>query len=217
MILIPVKNLANAKQRLGSVLNRAARTELARAMLHDVLAVVARVAKPAEVSLVTGDPFAISLAGEFQFQVVADHPSRSESDAIAAATGWCVARGIRHTLVIPADIPLVQASELQEIFRSAPAQGSVLVPAADRRGTNAVFRRPAALFPLRFGNDSFNPHLRAAQSVLRPCIVLSLPGIALDIDTPADLQQLAALPGETQAQRLVRQWKNAEAPLAVNE
>jgi len=217
MILIPAKNLANAKQRLASVLNQAARTELAKAMLHDVLEVVAKVEKPADVSLVTCDPFAIALAGEFQFRVIADQLNRSESDAIEAATAWCVARGVRNTLVIPADIPQIQASELQEIFRSAPAAGSVLVPAADGRGTNAVFRCPAALFPLRFGNDSFKAHLTAAQSVQKPCIVLQLPGIALDIDTPADLQQLAALPGETHAQQFFRQWRNAEAPLAVNE
>ena len=46
----------------------------------------------------------------------------------------------------------------------APDEGSVLVPAADGRGTNAAFRRPANLFPLRFGNDSFKPHLAAAQA-----------------------------------------------------
>jgi 2-phospho-L-lactate guanylyltransferase (CobY/MobA/RfbA family) len=37
MILIPVKNLANAKQRLASILDQPTRTELAQAMLFDVL------------------------------------------------------------------------------------------------------------------------------------------------------------------------------------
>ena len=121
------------------------------------------------------------------------------------------------TLVIPGDIPLIQSWELEKIIAAAPAEGSVLVPAADGRGTNAIFRRPAGLFPARFGNDSFKPHHAAAQATGKPCVVLSLPGIALDVDNPEDLRTLAAAPGETRAQRLIRQWDLAELPLAANE
>jgi 2-phospho-L-lactate guanylyltransferase len=101
---------------------------------------------------------------------------------------------------------LIQASELEEILNRAPEEGSVLAPAGDGRGTNAVFRRPANLFPLRFGNDSFKPHLAAAQATGRACIVLQLPGIAADVDNPEDLQQVLALPGETRTQSLLRRW-----------
>jgi 2-phospho-L-lactate guanylyltransferase len=82
----------------------------------------------------------------------------------------------------------------------------VLIPAADGRGTNAAFRRPADLFPLRFGNDSFRPHLAAAQATGKACEVMQLPGIALDVDNPSDLQDLLAAAGETRAQSLLRQW-----------
>jgi 2-phospho-L-lactate guanylyltransferase len=82
----------------------------------------------------------------------------------------------------------------------------VLVPAADGRGTNAAFRRPANLFPLRFGNDSFKPHHAAAQATGKPCLVMKLPGIAVDVDNPPDLEELLSLPGETRAQRLARKW-----------
>jgi 2-phospho-L-lactate guanylyltransferase (CobY/MobA/RfbA family) len=39
--------------------------------------------------------------------------------------------------------------------------------------------------------------------------VLHLPGIAVDVDNPADLQQLISLPGETLAQRLAREYARA--------
>ena len=61
------------------------------------------------------------------------------------------------------------------------------------------FARPAGLFPARFGNDSFKPHHAAAQATGKPCVVLSLPGIALDVDNPEDLRTLAAAPGETRS------------------
>ena len=133
-------------------------------MLHDVVATVAAWPRRPACALVTGDPFAVDLARQYDFEVIPDPANPGETGAIEMATNICVARGIDSTLVIPADIPLIQASELEEILNRAPKEGSVLAPAADGRGTNAVFRRPANLFPLRFGNDSFKPHLAAAQA-----------------------------------------------------
>ena len=206
MILIPVKNLAFAKQRLATWLDQHARTELAQAMLHDVLAAVHGWRNRPPVALVTGDPFATDLARQYDFEIIPDPINPGETGAIEMATRICVERGAESTLVIPGDIPLIQSWELEEIFKRAPGVGSVLVTAADGRGTNAVLRRPADLFPLRFGNDSFKPHHAAALATKKPCIVLELPGIAVDVDNPADLQQLISLPGETRAQRLARQW-----------
>jgi 2-phospho-L-lactate guanylyltransferase len=216
MILVPVKNLKIAKQRLSPVLDQAARTELAQAMLHDVVDALASWPNRPEVAVVSCDSFALSLACKYGFEVIADHKNSGETDAIELATRVCESRGL-DALVIPADIPLVQPWELQAIYDAAPEIGSVLVPAGDGRGTNAVLRRPAALFPLRFGNDSFRPHLAAANATGRPCEVLSLPGIAVDVDNPADLRQLAELPGGRHAQHLARKWDLTEYPLAANE
>lgn len=217
MILLPVKNLSRAKQRLAAILDQPARTELAQAMLLDVLETVADCAHHSEVGIVTSDPFALQLAHQFHFNVIPDNANRGETDAIEIATCFCESHGIDCTLVIPGDIPLIQGWELERVIASAPTEGSVLVPAADGRGTNALFRRPAGLFPARFGNDSFKPHHAAAQATGKPCIVLPLPGIAIDVDNPEDLRTLASAPGETRAQRLIRQWDLADLPLAANE
>ena len=216
VILIPVKSLSGAKQRLAPVCDQASRSELARVMLVDVLEAVAAWSGRPEVSLVTGDSYAAQLAREFDFQVIADPCNAGETDAIEMATQLCETRGMESTLVIPADIPLVKAEELAELYAAAPVEGSVLVPASDGRGSNAIFRRPASLFPLCFGNDSFKPHLAAAQATGKACIVLSLPGIGLDVDNPGDLKQLAEASGETRSQRLVRKWGICETPLAAN-
>jgi 2-phospho-L-lactate guanylyltransferase len=191
VILIPVKNLSAAKQRLAGVLDQPARTELAQTMLRDVVTALAAWPRRPACALVTGDPFALELARQHDIEM---------------ATRLCVERGIDSTLVIPADIPLIQATELEQIYAVAPDEGSVLAPAADGRGTNAAFRRPANLFPLRFGNDSFKPHLAAAQATGRPWQVLQLPRIAVDVDNPEDLQQLLAHAGETRTQSLLRRW-----------
>jgi 2-phospho-L-lactate/phosphoenolpyruvate guanylyltransferase len=211
VILVPVKNLSSAKQRLASVLDQTSRTKLAQAMLHDVLTALHDWRARPSVAVVSSDPHAMKLAEEYDFEVIGDPENPGETGAIEMATQICMERSEDFTLVIPADIPLIQSSELDEILKHAPAEGSVLVPAADGRGTNAAFRRPGNLFPLRFGNDSFKPHQAAARATGKPCVVLNLPGIAVDIDNPEDLQQLGALPGDTRAQRFARDfgWRSA--------
>ena len=209
VILVPVKNLAVAKQRLAAVLDQSSRTRLAQAMLQDVLATLHNWKDRPRVALVTSDPYAVGLAREYRFEIIPDPDNSGETDAIEMATRACVERGVESTLVIPADIPLAQVWELEEIVKNAPAEGSVLVPAADGRGTNAALRRPANLFPLRFGNDSFKPHHAAAQATGKPCVVLNLPGIGVDVDNPADFERLLSLPGETRAQRLGRELVKA--------
>ena len=52
MILVPVKNLKQAKQRLAPALDQSAQTELAKAMLHDVLEVLSSWPGRPEVAIV---------------------------------------------------------------------------------------------------------------------------------------------------------------------
>jgi len=217
MILIPVKHLARAKQRLAAWFDQETRTRLAQTMLLDVCEAIAQVRDLMPVSLVTNDPYALDLARQFRFEVMSDHDNPGETEAIARATRVCVARGAESTLVIPGDIPLITTREIEQILADAPDEGSLLVSAADDRGTNAAFRRPADLFPLSFGNDSFKPHLALAHATGKPCITLTLPGIALDVDNPSDLRDLADAPGETRSQQMVRHWNLADLPQAASE
>ena len=210
MILVPFKNLREAKQRLASVLDAGQRAALAAAMLEDVLnSLVAWPACP-PVSVVTGDHWGIETARGLGFDVIRDEVNGGESKAIEMATRLCKASGATWTLVLPADIPLIEAEDVAEILAAAPAEGSVVVPAADGRGTNAALRRPPALFPLRFGDDSFLPHCAAAEATGKPCIVLKLAGVGLDIDRPADLAAVLERPSETRTQRLLRDWNMTE-------
>lgn len=217
MILVPVKNLVNAKERLSCVLSPAERRALAEAMLQDVLGALAAVNHRTRVGVVTSDPLATTLAQRYGFTIIPDPSNLSETDAIACATEHCLAQGEDSTLVIPGDIPLVQPKDIEQVLAAVPAEGSALVPGWDERGSNAVFRRPGNLFPLRFGNDSFQPHLRAAKATGKPWRVLRLSRIGLDVDNPADLAQLLAAEGDTRSQQLLRSWNLEPQALAAHD
>ncbi len=94
MILVPVKNLASAKQRLAALFDQPTRTELAQAMLLDVLETLGSWEDHPEVGIVTSDPFAIRMARQFHFSVIPDNVNRSETDAIEMATRFCESQGV---------------------------------------------------------------------------------------------------------------------------
>jgi 2-phospho-L-lactate guanylyltransferase len=206
ILLIPVKSLTTAKQRLASVLDQERRSQLAEAMLRDVMMAAAGLLGRIDVALVTGDARARALAAEFGFVVIDDSRNESETAAIEMATAWCEQRGYDTTVVVPGDIPLITSGELQRVLDAAPAEGAVFVPAYDRRGSNCILRRPAAIIPLRFGNDSFLPHCEAMRKTGRELVVLEMPGIGLDVDNPHELELLLQREGSTNAQRLLRSW-----------
>lgn len=215
MILVPIKDFADAKQRLAQVLTAEQRRELARTMFIDVLNALRDVVSRPQVGVVTRDSEAMRLADEFGFLKIYDGLNAGETEAIEAATQQAIARGAQYTLVVPGDAPLVTPNEITRILCAAPPEGAVMASAADGQGTNAVFRRPAALFPLRFGNHSFLPHLRRALATGKPAIVLKLAKVALDIDRASDLYALAKAPGHTPSQQLVRSWGFGQTAVAL--
>jgi 2-phospho-L-lactate/phosphoenolpyruvate guanylyltransferase len=205
-LLIPVKNLTNAKQRLAEVLDQSQRALLAEAMLRDVMSAASGVTDRLDVFLVTGDLRARAIAAEFHFGVIEDTCNESETAAIEMATAWCERQQYDTTVVVPGDIPMITSAELHPVLDAAPTEGAVFVPAYDRRGSNCILRRPASIIPLRFGNDSFLPHCEAMKKTGKPLIVLEMPGIGLDIDNPHELELLVRRPGDTEAQQLLRSW-----------
>src|SRR5579864_4237417 len=104
MILVPIKNLQNAKQRLSPLLTVEERRALAQAMLEDVLHTLGGWQDRPPVALVTNDPLARDLGEEYAFDIIQDKTNVSETDAISMATVMCLGWGAESTLVIPADI-----------------------------------------------------------------------------------------------------------------
>jgi 2-phospho-L-lactate/phosphoenolpyruvate guanylyltransferase len=207
MILIPIKDLSGAKQRLSPILSPEERTQLARAMAEDVFDALVPFALSPGVAVVSGDAWASQQAQRRRFTIVLDDAQEGESAAIEMATSFCLDNEADFSLVFPADIPLITSEEIQLVLDAIPPCGCVVVPAGDGRGTNGILRRPADLIPLRFGNDSLLPHLAAARATGHELVIRELPGIALDVDRPEDLGALLAQPIRSRAQRLLFNWQ----------
>jgi 2-phospho-L-lactate guanylyltransferase len=123
-------------------------------------------------------------------------------------------------LTVPADIPLLQSEDIRQLLSvhhaavDAEAPRFTIVPARDERGSNAVLCSPAGAVPLRFGEDSFLPHLAAARTRGLEPLVLRLSHVELDIDTPEDLALLLRERAPTRTHALLAAW--GPLPLRFN-
>jgi 2-phospho-L-lactate guanylyltransferase len=185
---VPVKEFAGAKQRLAPLLTPQQRQALAIAMLEDVLAALS-LAPLAGVMVNTVDPLASELAERYGARVVSEGARAGHTGAVAAMARLLRAESREAMLTVPGDIPLVTPAEIAAVISARrPAPSLTIVPARDERGSNAVLCSPPLVMPLRFGDDSFFPHLAAARAHGIEPTILKLPGIGLDIDQPDDLR-----------------------------
>ena len=202
--VVPVKELDRAKERLAPVLPPDRRRALMLAMLEDVLTALAATTGLSGLAVVTVDAAACRLAARYGARIIETGARDGHSGAVAAAARLLAAEGCPGMLTLPGDIPLVTPAEITQLLAAhRPAPAFTITPSRDERGSNAIICSPPDAVPLRFGEDSFYPHLRAAEACGINPTVLQLPGVALDVDTPEDLAAFARVPLPTRAHALL--------------
>lgn len=166
-----------------------------KAMVHDVLAEVSQARSVHQTFVVTGSVDVVNWVSHFGVEVIRETAETGETDAVHFALDAMKRRGVDAALVLPGDIPLVRASDVDLVVtaalkESARAPFAALVPSHDRMGTNALLLAPPDVLRLRFGHDSFRYHLNQVVMKRLPLTVVENEHIALDIDEPEDLERL---------------------------
>jgi 2-phospho-L-lactate guanylyltransferase len=182
-LLVPLKRLDDAKTRLASVLSADERSALMLELLHGVLA-AAREADVGPVTIVSSEPLAPNGVPRF------DDSGLSWNDGLAAAMRAVVAEPI--AAVVSADLPRITAEDVHALVAATPDRGMAIARALDG-GTNAVSMRPAGGVMTHFGEpQSAAVHAQATAAAGLAARIVDLPGLAFDVDTPADLEELRA-------------------------
>lgn len=199
--VLPVKNFVSANQRLAGVLTPFERRALAQAMVEDVLTTLSEVAALDGILVVSRDPKAVALSRRYGVRLMVEDGNRGQTAAVMAAAATLAAERVDGLFAVPGDVPLATAAEIDEVLaRHGPAPSMTIVPARDEQGSNCIACSPPDAISFRFGHDSFVRHLEAARLEGIVPRVVHLPGLGLDIDTPADLACLLSRPGKARAQ-----------------
>lgn len=190
--MLPVKRLKGAKQRLSSLLSETERTDLARAMLLDVLNALRHAWGLAGFAVVTDDTEARSLAREHGAALIREAEGGLNA-ALAAGLETLAAYGAGGALIVHGDLPMASAGDISALVAAHPRHmpAATFVSARDG-GTNAMLISPVDSLPPAYGEGSFAKHEAEARRRGMTVTLLDLPGLELDIDTPDDLRRLLA-------------------------
>jgi 2-phospho-L-lactate guanylyltransferase len=181
-VVIPIKAFEQAKDRLSGVLSADQRILLARTTALGVLESV----RGASVFVVCDNSEVSQWATSHGAVVV----SQSGAGLNAAVQeGISAAHEYERVMVVHSDLPL--PSRLRELLGSGVASNTVtLVPDRHRDGTNVLIIPTGVGFTCHYGAKSFEAHKAEATRLGLPLHIVEDDELALDIDTPDDLNAL---------------------------
>lgn len=183
-----MKPLDRAKQRLAGVLDPTDRRALSLAMLQDVAEAGAALDA---VWVVCSDDDAADVAERAGATVKRDPtPDGGLNASLAAITAEAIAADGAGTLILSADCPAATAEDVRAI---ALGHGVALVPDRGGTGTNALWRAPPDVIPSFFGPHSRRAHQSYALAHGLPCAIVARERIALDVDSPRDLDAVLGM------------------------
>jgi 2-phospho-L-lactate guanylyltransferase len=209
--ILPIKRFGAAKQRLARQLGSGARQALVQAMFQDVLAALRHVDGLDAIAVVTANATAARAAHGEGVIVLADSDESGHDEAAAVGIAYAVDQGFERVLLVPGDTPLLDGDEIEALLAGATADGPSLVLMPDRHGsgTNALLISPPTAVRPAFGPGSRERHEQLAASAGVRCRVDPLPSLAVDVDTPEDLDELTALLDDPANRALARLTRGA--------
>lgn len=197
LAVIPVRGSSSAKTRLAPLFTEDERLALVWAMLRRLVDAIRQSGTVDHALIVTRDVEAVARNIEPADDItVLGQPPASDglNGGLDAARQWAHDAGFDIMLVLPGDLPLIDADDLRAIGDTEGAL--VLASDRDEEGTNAmrIDLRTWGPRPFRFrmGPGSFGHHNAEAVLIRERVTPLFRVGIAHDLDTPRDWADLSS-------------------------
>jgi 2-phospho-L-lactate guanylyltransferase len=209
-VILPLKDLVEAKSRLSGLLRPAERRSLAQAMVEDVLSTLVNHPQISAVTLVSDDPSGALLANNYGIEHMPEAVlgCRGLNPVIAKASQLLSKRSGQPIVVLHGDLPCLTGDDISAALKVLE-ENNGLVIGCDRHGlgTNLLAFHTVNQPEFAFGAGSCARHRAWAEEKGIPVHILRRAGIGLDIDEPQDLGllllRLASLEQSHCAQLLV--------------
>lgn len=183
VILIPIRSFVDSKSRLAEVLT----PEQRRSFMIECADRVIAAARDLPKVVVSSDPEVRDFTVDRGGYVLPD-PGNGLSHAIQSALYQLRKLGVSHLTVAHGDLPLAK-----DLTTLAKAGQLTIVPDRLHEGTNVISLPTTAHFKFRYGRNSFKNHMVEAELSGLQVEIEENPSLSMDIDTPADLEELLAI------------------------
>ncbi len=190
LAVLPIKSFADAKHRLAAELTPGPRRALAEAMFSDVLTALRRARAVDDILVVTMDHGAQQIAGGHGAMVL-DDAEQGHNEAAVRGIEHAIEAEYDRVLLVPGDCPALDPVQLDALIGQPFEAPSVLImPDRHGTGTNALLLTPPGVIVPSFGPGSRERHVSVAHEAGATVQVHDVPSLALDVDTPEDLEAL---------------------------
>jgi len=192
--IVPAKSLTRGKSRLRPVLADDERARFARALLERILGVLEGCKLDGILVATDGDDVE-ELAVRRGACVRRDGGDRTLAAVVDDALADCSRRGALAAIVLMADLPRIQPSDVHEVLAALVDHDVAIVRDHVGSHTNALALAPPSAIATSFGRqDSFEAHCASARAATLRLAILDNARIAFDVDVPDDHAQLGAAP-----------------------
>jgi 2-phospho-L-lactate guanylyltransferase len=187
--VIPIKPLRRGKSRLSSRYSEEERMILNREMLQHTIERLQQVKGLEKILVVSRDPEALTVARKLGAQTLLESGNPGLNMALARASLLAKAYKARGIIVIPADLPLLEPEDIQEMINMVNGKPAVVIaPDRHHEGTNVMLVAPPDLIEFHYGKGSFERHCAEAYEAGADVRIVEKESMGLDLDWPEDLE-----------------------------
>ena len=199
--VIPLRGLADGKQRLSGFLPDPVRRALILALAGHVADAVRDSGAVAATVIVSPETAILRWAKE-RGLIALRQTNTGLNAGLWSATNWARERHFDALLALHADLPLLTPDHVCALVRmlgsptasmdGADSPGGTVVVAGDRHahGTTGLAMQPLGVLPFHFGEQSYTRHLIAGETHHLRTIPYQSREVGFDLDTPRDLRDL---------------------------
>jgi len=195
--IVPVKKFENSKTRLSPMLSADERIHLSSLMLDDTLTVLTAVQSLQEIVVVSSDSRAAEIAARYGAKFLHEEKESGVNSAVLLGDGYSAKQSADATVVIPQDLPLLDAADVAMACELAENEGRCIVicPSLRYDGTNLLIRKPPSVIKTYYDGNSYETHIKAAGELGIPVKLFASIKLMSDVDTPEDARHLATQAG----------------------
>jgi 2-phospho-L-lactate guanylyltransferase len=189
--ILPVKPIRNGKSRLSGVLSENQREALNLRMFENTLTILCEIEKIEKILVVSRDSGVLAYARNHGAHTIQEDSDSELNLALKRATIVTKNYSVNSLLILPADLPLLQAEDLEKIIDvDASKKMMVIVPDRRMEGTNVLFLQQVEEFDYLFGQNSFQFHVQQGIEKGFETVTIINERLGLDLDFPEDIEYL---------------------------
>ncbi len=193
LVVVPVKDFARAKSRLGPDLDAGERAIVAANLFARTIAFLqdakARSSTAFDIAVVTSSTDIAKTVNEHRLHLIPEGQEDGLNSALTTAASWAKAHSYETLCVLPADIAAPDFGEFGRLLSLAGSPGSLVLCPADDRGTNVLIVTPPDAISFTYGCLSFLKHQAQAAEHGLDCVIAPSSAFSRDIDYMEDLSE----------------------------